>query len=926
MTGQVKEEQEIEVFIGARDLKDEVKNIMPTYDLMLKQIEQIRDTSRASAGSRHNRYNKSINNTIGIFGARGMGKSSVMFTLINHLNPPQPVQCDRPLISPNLVLDIIEPDHFGDNTKIMGSIVGLLNKTVEEQLRTIKHHVLNNPKSTEFEDYFTKGVLRPNNALKSAMNALIEYHLYTENEYRKILVHNYDDLATHIRKSEKLLTPDIEFKARLDKLISLLVYNQRKLLEKPYIDQEPLIFLFIDDIDLKMTRSRELMESILQYANHPNIITVLSGDYTILQEAITLALIQDENLRHSNISVDFQVEEMPLHERKLKLAHEYLKKIIPPARRHNLLEWNNNTIPQFAFGKWTLISQLARLFGDNSVFSYANDQDEEPRLVPLSQSYSIFDRTPRGIVNVYYHIHEILGRYRNLFSHEERSAEERKEKFNLVKSLVDTIILSSTKLTEQQRHIIGKYVQWGQDAQNTYLDYSILDAITTHITSSNEQKEESVLLSLIIVGEIILALLNDVRCNDAQIQNQMRVKAIKEILQLDQDVRPNKYGHIVMSLLDHIKFDNSLYFAHLLLGQKGWLTDSLTNSYVAEQHDRWMLKHINQLTKAGREENLLSWLYQEQYYCAKNKLKFEYDHVLNFISDTSVTNEDHIYYQTLYGYPSEEASWGNITIWDINTIYALDVFINTIVEIQRWDEDQFLEVMKQLAIHHPQDNQPVSLKLAKVIRSLMKSQQADPSKELTTAQITTINKWVTAYYMELFDTIRLRIREGRYQIEWLDKRTVETALEAFKTGFSGLTETTIYAKTQAAVRNVNINDIDFTSYQELLSKVGGLSSNSYVWYGRLEARRLLQVLKEQSYVAVSSFDQHEFWVLRHLRYYLEQVNHSKLPKKDHQSEQIKKEMQQKLEDGFRQAMNTVSADLNDLGLDLDEDEEPTGDA
>src|SRR3546814_6504910 len=38
-------------------------------------------------------------------------------------------------------------------------------------------------------------------------------------------------------------------------------------------------------------------------------------------------------------------------ERKRELSHEYLKKIIPPARRHQLVNWNLETIPQFAFGK-----------------------------------------------------------------------------------------------------------------------------------------------------------------------------------------------------------------------------------------------------------------------------------------------------------------------------------------------------------------------------------------------------------------------------------------------------------------------------------------------------------------------------------------------------------------------------------------------
>ena len=105
-----------------------------------------------------------------------------------------------------------------------------------------------------------------------------------------------------ISKILPLVNPDIEFKERLHGLITCLVKNQRILLQTSQDNEkvEPLFF-FIDDIDLKMTRSRELLEAVLQYSNHPNVVTVLSGDYEILQESVMLALIRDEQLHFSNL-------------------------------------------------------------------------------------------------------------------------------------------------------------------------------------------------------------------------------------------------------------------------------------------------------------------------------------------------------------------------------------------------------------------------------------------------------------------------------------------------------------------------------------------------------------------------------------------------------------------------------------------------
>ncbi|GEM_PF-3283446 len=919
MTDQVKEEQEIEVFIGARDLKDEVKNIMPTYDLMLKQIEQIRDTSRASAGGRHNRYNKSINNTIGIFGARGMGKSSVMFTLINHLNPPQPVQRDWPLISPNLVLDIIEPDHFGDNTKIMGSIVGLLNKTVEEQLRAIKHHVLNNPKSTEFEDYFTKGVLRPNNELKSAMNALIEYHLYTENEYRKILVHNYDDLATHIRKSEKLLTPDIEFKSRLDKLISLLVYNQRKLLEKPYIDQEPLIFLFIDDIDLKMTRSRELMESILQYANHPNIITVLSGDYTILQEAITLALIQDENLRHSNISVRFRVDEMPLNERKLKLAHEYLKKIIPPARRHNLLEWNNNTIPQFAFDKRTLMSQLVRLFGENSLFSYKKEREGKEELQPLTQSYSIFDRTPRGIVNVYYHLYEMLERYADLFQGKELGEDEGKERYNLVKALVDTMILSSTTLTAHQRIIIGEFIQWGHDESSTFVDYS-----SSLITSSSD----SLVLSLLIIGHIIHQLLPHVRYDEAM-RSQQRLESIKKLLPLKGEDRVE--GKLVIHFINLIRFENALFFTHLLLEEREWLQGDIQAAFESEMRTRYLLQAVNQLTNPGREEKLLARLYQEAYVADNNNYSSSFEYLIN----ASSSKRDFVYFKSLYEYSLGVSNWNKlneldfikkITLENLNQFKAhkdliVELFINLIVQLHNPTERQsrIMEMEDKLAREPMSKN---TSKLRKALKAAVEQQEELSSIEFTAVQIKQLDLIIVRFYNEIFERVNSSVVEKELRVEWGNIEAVQSAMRAFQEGRNGMN--TKYGEVKWKYRQWVPESMNYADYDVLIKDIRALAINYRIWFGRWEAEQLLRVLKEQAYMSPTAFDIHSLWILENLSVYLRKVN-LKVPREDKEYEMIQQQIQAKLEQAFQQAQAAVKTDLAALDLDL-EDEEPTDDA
>lgn len=912
-----------EVFIGARNLKDEVYNILPTFDLLLKQIEQIREQcyNETNSDESGTNFKKDVNNTIGIFGARGTGKTSVLYTLINKLLSSGN---EVSKLSSNMVLGIIEPDHFGDNTKIMGSIVGFLKNAVEQQLKKIES-LGQKGKVKGLHEYFNKGMFRPNNRLRSSLNELIEYHMYTENEYRQLLMHTYDDLATHIKKSSRLLTPDIEFKNKLHQLITILVDNQRYVLSNSSIGseqvnevQEPLLFVFVDDIDLKMVRSRELMEAILQYANHLHVVTVLSGDYDILLESVTLALLQDENLKWSNITPRFKAnDQISIKDRKQNLAHEYIKKIIPPARRHQLLQWNDNTIPNFSFDKRTLMEQLDRLFGSKNLFSY--QLEDSPKRYPITKSFSIFDRTPRGIVNVYYHIHEMNERFAELWNVDrELSEREKKERFTIVKSLVDTILLSSTKLAAEQRGILEKFIQWGQDASNTYLDYSYIQGINNtsdHLT-----------LPLLILGELIRSLLDEVRF-ESGMRDELQARVLRGILQLDGG-QANKYGRIVRELLSVISFQNALIMTNLLLDQKELLVSphdrkSEGNTSWTEKLDRLLLTEINKIVCVGKEENLLSKLYYEQYVRSKQAdsgLKDSYL-LLDFLKEASNRVEKLVYYKSLYEYPSENGPWGMMTTLLENNTIAEDLFLNLIVEINSWDMTMFENVLagiqeRPISSDLNGEKKTVSKRLKNILTSAARKQK---NTEFTQSQKNRIDSLIKQFYDVLFKQLREKIRKSEFKVEWKDEAAIIKEIQNFKDGRpDGLTETK-YRLAKKEVDWPGDKQETYESFSKRRNVLEKLANNFYVWFGRQEATKLLQIISQQAYMAPSNLDPDELWVLRHLADYLYQVHVA--VHKDGDYEKVKEEMRHKLNKGFKEAMNLVETDLSDLGIALEEDEE-----
>ena len=66
---------------------------------------------------------------------------------------------------------------------------------------------------------------------------------------------------------------------------------------KKYINNtknEPLIYIFFDDIDLNTSKCLEIVNMILKYLCNVNIVVLVSGSYQTFSEAITISLLKKE--------------------------------------------------------------------------------------------------------------------------------------------------------------------------------------------------------------------------------------------------------------------------------------------------------------------------------------------------------------------------------------------------------------------------------------------------------------------------------------------------------------------------------------------------------------------------------------------------------------------------------------------------------
>lgn len=634
------------ISIGARELtRNQVKMIVPTYEYMLIQIDEIRKQAKDAnnVNESNKKTVKEYNNTIGLFGQRGTGKTSTLYTLIKDLREDYNKNI-------NIVLPTIKPDNYGEHTKILGSILGLLKKELESIEIEIEK---NGNGKTELCEFFNDCRFKKNNRLSIEYNELLEYYCYKEEEYRKLLTQNYIDMETYKKKYSYILNPDYEFERKLKKFIDIFVEVKKKVIKKDNKEvEEPLLFIIIDDIDLKTSKCKELVDSVMQYTCHKNVVCILSGDYEILQESVTISLLEGEDFTKTPFSIvktdvkKIFESDMSLVERKKYLAKEYLKKVLPPALRHNVVKWTNENIHSFSVildNEKTIYfyDKLIELLGEESLFcNKVLEEDKitgeecEKRIYPKT-AYGIFDKTPRGLINIIYYLSKLN---KNIFD-----LNNLKEKFEFVKSLIDTIIASSTNLIDNKRNFYDESLIWGADIYSSKINFTDVEkSIYNLLYKINEDKRlKDVGAYEDIINEFYLLFFVKELFEKDRINIERYDETKKAIIKLMDEVRIKdlKENSIINEIKENLDFKFVSFFYDYL------------DKYVSEKNKRSIededifkiLYNILSVEEVGKKI-IVDW-YKMKYEDDKiNKMKV----ILDFLDMFSRKKDEHKKIKRLY--------------------------------------------------------------------------------------------------------------------------------------------------------------------------------------------------------------------------------------------------------------------------------------
>ena len=116
-------------------------------------------------------------------------------------------------------------------------------------------------------------------------------------------------------------------------------------------DKEPMVFLFIDDADLCCNRCEEVLNVILRYFAHPNIVTFVAGDYEKFKEVLLINYLNNFKISQVITCTESTGENLAqdLLDSNKKLVNDNLKKMLPPSLRYELVTYRYNERFSFSY-------------------------------------------------------------------------------------------------------------------------------------------------------------------------------------------------------------------------------------------------------------------------------------------------------------------------------------------------------------------------------------------------------------------------------------------------------------------------------------------------------------------------------------------------------------------------------------------------
>lgn len=407
--------------IGARNLSNkELEVLLPNWEDIFSEIIKIRDSSIKKDEEdpilkEEPEFEKHHNNVFSILGERGAGKTSVQLSLKYRL---MEYYKNKEEYKNDTILQLIVPQDMEENSSVIGWIIAYFSNLVEKieedfkenrQLFYYEKNCKTNPVLTKFKE--------------------LKKSFFIRSENYKNSINSDNSITEYIERNGEVIKEDINLSKKFKEFIDEYI-KYKKNVNKSNAS-EPLIHIFFDDVDISNKKCLMVLETIMRYLSHANIVVFVAGDYLTFKETITLKYLKDDGLLYKDL-LNETFEKCTALEVRQTLAYDYLKKVLSPALRYELKKYNLDEKKEFKYGKldddkFKLKNLIEKKLGNNFNNIY----------------YELLDSKPRGLMNIYYFL-ESAKKYEEL---------DEKNKNLFIKRILNIIIDSSSVLNTEKEGI-----------------------------------------------------------------------------------------------------------------------------------------------------------------------------------------------------------------------------------------------------------------------------------------------------------------------------------------------------------------------------------------------------------------------------------------------------------------------------------------
>lgn len=554
-----------EVKVGARKLDDDILNkLLPTWNSIEEQINGFRKRAYKKYEDNINKintinfdYDRYYDNIISILGARGTGKTSVLLTM----KYKREYENDDKKRDKDIILPLIVPDDMSKVSDTLGWII----ESFDSEVTRLSEFIFNleNGSSNDY-NYGRGSVLNKcihdkevKGNLHQRYRELKKAYSIRKNEYFKIITEQYVGKSEYIKDNEDIINADRNIILKFRKFVDELVVSKRKENNTKYIQNqesnEPLIFMFFDDVDISNDKCYEVLDTIVKFLTHENVVVFVSGDYKVFFETTTIELLKKEGLLDIQLldrNFTYSEDEYVLDEgmltiqntltRKKEYAQEFLKKVMPPTFRYEMPTLNNEQKAGFYYKdkNYKLSNLINQVFNLEKIFP--------------NYYFLIFDNTPRGLINVYYSLWE----YKNLKLVEVDSI----YKINVINQFVDVIVKSS-KVLVRYENVIRNFILFKDD--HISIDYYNLEFACDNLLlpekkSKDNLKRVNEFIVLYLLGKFTekiskgiklkIDVVNEYNSNLAVFMNKLNVNLIPKLDEKYEELIVKFYFKVVENI------------------------------------------------------------------------------------------------------------------------------------------------------------------------------------------------------------------------------------------------------------------------------------------------------------------------------------------------------------------------------------------